>query len=132
MRTDTPSHSDQRRVLLSATGLRKQYSHRTFLGEEHRVIALAGIDLTIDLGKTTAIVGESGSGKSTLAMCLARLEEPDSGTITYLGRDLLAVRQEELRAVRAEIQLIMQDAAMAMNPRFRLREIVEEPLLVQR
>ncbi len=68
---------------------------------------------------TLAVVGASGSGKSTLARCLAGLETPTSGTIQFAGEPL-------------GIQLIFQQPAASLNPRFTAAEIVEEPLLIQR
>jgi peptide/nickel transport system ATP-binding protein len=62
---------------------------------------------------------------------LSRLEEVDSGEIRLEGKNLLSLRSEELLAARRNIQLIFQDSATAMNPRFSAAEIIEEPLLIQ-
>jgi len=92
--------------------------------------ALDGVDLTLAAGATLALVGESGSGKSTLARCLARLEDPDSGELWFDGENLLR-RPANLSAPRRRgIQLVFQDSATALNPRFSAAEIVEEPLLI--
>jgi peptide/nickel transport system permease protein len=96
------------------------------------VSALNGASLSIASGTTLALVGNSGSGKSTLALCLACLERPTSGRIWFEGRNLAALSEKELRMVRPQIQLIFQDPARSINPRFTALEIVTEPLIVQR
>jgi ABC-type glutathione transport system ATPase component len=77
-------------------------------------------------------VGASGSGKSTLARCLALVEAPDSGRILLEERDLWASGRRERAGLRSRIQLIAQQPAASLNPRFTAAEIVAEPLLIQR
>ena len=118
--------------LVRARGLRKSYLRRCgFLRRRTPVQALDGVDLDIRLNTTLALVGESGSGKSTLARCLARLERLDAGTIWFAGREITALEGEPLSRLRRDIQLVFQDPASALNPRFSALEIVEEPLVVQ-
>jgi ABC-type glutathione transport system ATPase component len=95
------------------------------------VVALENINLEILPCTTFALVGESGSGKSTLARCLARLENPDSGTIFFNGRDITRLSRKELIPVRRRIQLIFQHSAIAMNPLFSAEEVIGEPLRIQ-
>jgi peptide/nickel transport system ATP-binding protein len=114
--------------LVRIRGLTKRYPRRRGVSVE----ALAGVDLDIPRGAVLALVGQSGSGKSTLARCLARLEEPTSGRITFEGTDLLALRGRPLREVRERIQLIFQDSAAALDPRLSALEIVSEPLDILR
>lgn len=118
--------------LLRVRGLRKRYVRRTGVLRGAAIQALEDVDLSVAAGSTMALVGESGSGKSTLARCLARLEEPDSGEISFEGRNLVGLSGQELQAVRRQIQLIFQDPAMALNPGLSAAEIVEEPLLIMR
>jgi len=80
-------------------------------------------------GATLALVGESGSGKSSLARCLAGLEEPESGQVLFEGRD---IRNLDHRGFHRRVQLVLQDAAGSLNPRFTAAEIIYEPLLVTR
>ncbi len=82
-------------------------------------------------GITLALVGESGSGKSSLALCLACLERVTAGQIWFEGRDLAVLEEKELRAVRPRLQMVFQDPANSLNPRWTVGEIVAEPLLVQ-
>jgi oligopeptide transport system ATP-binding protein len=93
--------------------------------------AVDSISFSILPGTTLALVGESGSGKSSLALCLAGLERVASGRIWFEGRDLAALGEKELREVRPRIQLVFQDPANSLNPRWTVEEIVAEPLLVQ-
>jgi ABC-type glutathione transport system ATPase component len=93
--------------------------------------AVDSISFSILPGTTLALLGESGSGKSSLALCLAGLERVTSGRIWVEGRDLAALGEKELREVRPRIQLVFQDPANSLNPRWTVEEIVAEPLLVQ-
>ena len=100
--------------LVRVRGLTRTYVRRHGPRATRRVQALAGVDLDIAPGAVLALVGQSGSGKSTLARCLARLEEPTRGEIRMEGEH--------------RVQLIFQDAAGALDPRFTAAEIVREPL----
>ena len=118
--------------LIKVENLVKCYRSAGGLGSRALVSALSGASLSIDSGTTLALVGDSGSGKSTLALCLACLERPTSGRIWFEGRNLAALGEKELRLVRPQIQLIFQDPARSINPRFTALEILTEPLIVQR
>src|SRR5260370_1752827 len=103
-------------------------------GLGRRVKAFTAVDsvsFSILPGTTLALVGESGSGKSSLALCLAGLERVTSGRIWFEGRDLAALEEKELRMVRPRLQLVFQDPANSLNPRWPVGEIVAEPLLVR-
>jgi ABC-type glutathione transport system ATPase component len=119
---------------MQVQGLEKHYSSRgpRWSSERSRVQALEAVDLTIMSGAILAVVGESGSGKSTLARCLARLETPSAGRIWFEGTDIAALAGPSLVPVRRSIQLIFQDPATALNPRFPAWEIVAEPLTILR
>jgi ABC-type microcin C transport system duplicated ATPase subunit YejF len=91
-------------------------------------VAVDDVSLELRAGETLAIVGESGSGKTTLARILLRLIEPDSGELFVEGRDFLAARGAELRALRREMQMVFQDPFASLDPRMRVGSIVGEPL----
>ena len=77
-----------------------------------------------------ALVGESGCGKTTTAQAILRLVEPDWGVIRFRGTDITHLRARELRPLRREMQMIYQDPYESLDPRFRVRATVEEPLQV--
>ena len=81
-------------------------------------------------GETLGLVGESGSGKSTLGRLLVRLIEPDSGSISIDGKDLLQARGRELRQLRRNMQIIFQDPFGSLDPRLTVEQIVCEPLVI--
>jgi ABC-type glutathione transport system ATPase component len=124
------SHDNVERLLI-VENLEKVYASRGVLGTKKEVIALQGVSFSIRPESTLALVGESGSGKSTLAICLACLERPTSGTIIFQGNEITALDEEQQRAVRPQIQLVFQDPARSLNPRFPALELVSEPLVVQ-
>ena len=117
--------------LLIVDNLEKVYSRRGVRGTKREVIALQGVSFAIRPESTLALVGESGSGKSTLAFCLACLERPTSGRIIFQGNEITALDEEQQRAVRPQIQLVFQDPARSLNPRFSALDLVNEPLLLQ-
>ncbi len=116
-------------VLLSARGLTKRFVQRRLFARHFEVAAIEGVDLELRRGSAVALVGESGSGKSTLARCLAGLESLTAGEVSFAGVALDS--PEEWKAVRSHIQLVLQDAAASLNPRFSAVDIVAEPLLIQ-
>jgi ABC-type glutathione transport system ATPase component len=93
--------------------------------------AVDSVSFSILPATTLALVGESGSGKSSLALCLAGLERVTAGQIWFEGRDLAVLEEKELRAMRPRLQMVFQDPASSLNPRWTVGEIVAEPLLVQ-
>jgi ABC-type glutathione transport system ATPase component len=93
--------------------------------------AVDSVSFSILPGSTLALVGESGSGKSSVALCLACLEQVTSGQVWFEGRDVASLADKNLRAVRPKLQMVFQDPAASLNPRWAVREIVAEPLLVQ-
>jgi peptide/nickel transport system ATP-binding protein len=92
--------------------------------------AVDHVSLTIETGETVALVGESGCGKSTLGKTLLRLIDPTFGTIVFRGRNIAALRQNELRTMRKSLQMIFQDPFASLNPRHTVRNILAMPLKV--
>ncbi len=92
--------------------------------------AVSDVSLDIQPGETLGLVGESGSGKSTLGRLILRLIEPTSGSIFFQGRDLLAASHTELRHMRRDLQIIFQDPFASLDPRYRVEDVIAEPLVI--
>jgi len=102
------------------------------LGAERRALkAVDGVSFEIARGATFSLVGESGCGKSTVARLVVGLYRPTRGTIEFDGEDLNGPRSErEMRRLRRRFQIIFQDPYASLNPRWRVRDIVAEPIRV--
>ncbi len=96
------------------------------------VRAVDDVSLDIHEGETLGLVGESGSGKSTLGCLILRLIEPTSGAIFFDGIDLLKANGSELRRLRRDMQIIFQDPFGSLDPRFRVEDVIAEPLVLHR
>ncbi len=96
------------------------------------VRAVDDVSLDIHKGETLGLVGESGSGKSTLGRLILRLIEPTSGTVVFNGVDLLQANGSELRRLRRDMQIIFQDPFGSLDPRFRIEDVIAEPLVLHR
>lgn len=97
-------------------------------GSSDVVRAVDHVSLTIARGETLALVGESGSGKTTMGQCLVRLLASDAGSIRFDGQETLALSDKAFRTVRRRMQMVFQEPYVALNPRWRVRELVAEPL----
>jgi oligopeptide/dipeptide ABC transporter ATP-binding protein len=95
-----------------------------------QVHAVEGVTFSVGAGEMLALVGESGCGKTTTAQTVMRMVEEDSGQIRFRGRDLTGLSHRDLRPIRREMQIIFQDPYESLDPRFRVRDTVEEPLLI--
>ena len=107
-----------------------------------QVRAVDGVNMDIKEGKTLGLVGESGCGKTTVARAILRLVEPTAGKILFRSSkladpgekfteiDIASAKDDELKSLRTEIQLIFQDPYSSLNPRMTIGELIGEPLLV--
>ena len=95
-----------------------------------QVHAVEGVSFTVDEGELVALVGESGCGKTTTAQSVMRMVHSTAGAIRFRGRDITDASARELRPLRREMQIIFQDPYESLDPRFRVRKTVEEPLVI--
>ena len=114
-------------VLLEVKNLKKHFRVKNPGQTAQIAHALNGISLILREGETLGLVGESGCGKSTAARTILRLIEPTSGEIFYRNQNLLALKQNNLRSLRREMQIIFQDPFASLNPRKQIGKILEEP-----
>jgi ABC-type oligopeptide transport system ATPase subunit len=119
--------------LIEIRNLTKVFPHAesVFGGKPHgEVRAVDDVSIDIHAGETLGLVGESGSGKSTLGRLILRLIEPTSGSVSFQGHDLLAAGRGEMRRLRRDLQIIFQDPFASLDPRFRVEDVIAEPLLI--
>lgn len=99
---------------------------KTFRGRSGSAVrAVDDVSIDIGEGETVGIVGESGSGKTTLSKIAMRLTDADAGRILFEGRDITRGGD---RSYRGRIQAVFQDPLDSLNPRFRVRDTIAEPL----
>jgi peptide/nickel transport system ATP-binding protein len=118
--------------LLRARDLTKRFPLRGGLLGRTRawVRAVDGVSFDVNPGETLGIVGESGCGKSTLARLLLRLVDPDAGTVTFAGEDVLRASPSRMKRLRRDLQLVFQDPHASLNPRLTIEDAVAFSLLV--
>ena len=120
--------------LVEIKNLYKTYSENTALlsAKKEPVHALRGINLEIKRGEILALVGESGCGKSTLGNCILKLIDTSSGEILFKGENILTYNKKQTKAFRKSAQMIFQNPYSSLNPKMRIKEILEEPLKIYR
>jgi oligopeptide/dipeptide ABC transporter ATP-binding protein len=117
--------------VLRVEGLTKHFPLRRRArrpGDGPVIRAVDGVDLAVAPASTLGLVGESGSGKSTLARLVLRLMPATAGRIFLEGRDITALKAEELRALRHGMQLVFQDPYSSFDPQATVLDSVIEPL----
>jgi oligopeptide transport system ATP-binding protein len=94
--------------------------------------AVDHVSLDVREGETLGLVGESGCGKTTLGRAVVQLVRPSAGNVRFLGQELTRLSGPALRSMRRHMQMVFQDPRASLDPRMRIRGIVEEPLKVHR
>jgi ABC-type oligopeptide transport system ATPase subunit len=119
--------------LLEVRHLVKHFVRRQGLWRPPSVVkAVDDVSFAIDEGEMFGLVGESGSGKSTTGRCILRLIEPSSGQVLFRGEDVLRYSRSAMREARRHMQIVFQDPYSSLNPRMRVGDIVEEPLVIHK
>jgi len=123
-------------ALVEVTDLAKTFEvsapwlNRVLEGKPRQFVrAVDGVSFSIQPGRTLALVGESGCGKSTVARLLVGLYDPSRGKVQFGGQDTATIQGAELRTLRRRMQMIFQDPFASLNPRWRVQDIIAEPLL---
>jgi peptide/nickel transport system ATP-binding protein len=107
----------------------KPWLNRVIEHEDRQFLtAVADVSFDIARGETFALVGESGSGKSTIAKMIVGLVGTSEGRILFDGQDMTAMQPADLRALRRRFQMIFQDPFASLNPRWRVGDIIAEPM----
>ncbi len=127
--------TDQNAPLVSMQGMKKHFDlSPPFLNRliERKPVqylrAVDGLDIDIPRGKTFSLVGESGCGKSTVARLVVGLYEPTGGRVRFDGQDVTGALSYANSDIRRRIQMIFQDPYASLNPRWRVRDIIAEPM----
>jgi peptide/nickel transport system ATP-binding protein len=94
--------------------------------------AVDDVSFTLKQGEALGIVGESGSGKTTVGRCITRVYDPNAGLIDYSGQNLVTASAEQLRQIRKQVRMIFQDPFASLNPRMTIKQIIGEPLVVNK
>jgi oligopeptide transport system ATP-binding protein len=119
--------------LLDVRHLVKHFVRKHGLFQPPSIVrAVDDVSFSVDEGEMFGLVGESGSGKSTTGRCILRLIEPTSGEVLFRGEHVLQFSKSRMRLARRDMQIVFQDPYSSLNPRMRVGDIVEEPLVIHR
>jgi oligopeptide transport system ATP-binding protein len=130
---DSHAEGAKSEVLLEVKNLKKYFPITQGILVQRKVAdvkAVDGISLYVNEGETLGLVGESGCGKSTTGRTILQLYRPTEGEVLFRGKDLAKLKGEELRKMRADMQMIFQDPYASLNPRMTVGDIIAEPLEV--
>ncbi|MHC0039069.1 ABC transporter ATP-binding protein [Pseudoneobacillus sp. C159] len=119
--------------LLQVENLKKWFpveGNQIFSREQNVVKAVDGINFHINKGETLGLVGESGCGKSTAGRVILRLIEATDGKVVLENKNLRDLSARELKNKRRDMQIVFQDPYASLNPRLKIRQILEEPLTI--
>ncbi len=121
---------DNDKHLVEVSNLEKKYLiKKTFFNKKY-FYAVNNVSFYIDENEIVGLVGESGSGKSTIGKLIIKLIEKDKGNIKFEGKDIYQFNKREEKEFRRKTSIIFQDPRSSLNPRMKIYEILEEPLIV--
>ena len=117
--------------LVSVKNISKTFAaNKGMFSKKKFVHAVNDVSFDIKAGETFSLVGESGCGKSTTGKLIDHLIIPDSGEIWFEGKEISKISQNEMRPLRADIQMVFQDPYGSLNPRMKVQDLIGEPLLI--
>jgi oligopeptide/dipeptide ABC transporter ATP-binding protein len=131
MKLVPPPAADGGKPLLDVKDLKVHFPIRHgsgFFGRTKPLRAVDGVDFTLRAGETLGVVGESGCGKSTLARAVLKLLPQSQGAVYWGGRDLGPLRDNDVRQLRKEFQIVFQDPLASLDPRMPIGASIAEPL----
>lgn len=122
---------ENRKVLLETKDLTKEFKTKSGAWGKNKatVHAVTDVNLHVYEGETLGVVGESGCGKSTLGRLMLRLLDATRGEVYFDGTELNTLKEEELRHMRKQMQMVFQDPFASLNPRLKIKEIIAEPMV---
>lgn len=121
-------------TILEVKNLKKYFPQeigmwRKKIGE---VKAVDDISFFITEGEVLGLVGESGCGKTTLAKIILGLIPPTQGQVIFQNRDIFSLKKEKMQVLKKDIQVVFQDPYNSLNPKMKIGQIIEEPMLIHK
>ncbi|MCX8070515.1 MAG: ATP-binding cassette domain-containing protein [Thermodesulfovibrionales bacterium] len=119
--------------IIKALNLKKYFTYqKSILSPKGTIRAVDDVSFIIKPNRVFALVGESGCGKSTVARLVVRLIEPSEGSIYFKTKDIKELKGQEMMTFRKSVQIIFQDPFASLNPRMKISDILQEPLVVHK
>ncbi|PNR95770.1 ABC transporter ATP-binding protein [Petrotoga sp. 9PWA.NaAc.5.4] len=125
-------------IILSVKNLKKWFPLRRtikefFSGDRRWVRAVDGVSFDVKRGEIFSLIGESGCGKTTTGRLIMKLEEATDGEIIFKNENIISFSTlEKIKAYKEQVQMIFQDPYASMNPRFKIRDVLSEPLIIHK
>lgn len=124
------------KYILEANSIKKEFKIKVkgnkLIPEEKILKAVDDVDIKVAPGETLGLVGESGCGKTTTAKLLLGLYKPTEGKIICDGEDITEFKGKKLKDFRKKAQMIFQDPYESLNPRFKIADVLMEPLVIHK